>query len=395
MQSLPSIQQSPSAPDFLADPYAFYSQARALGDFVHWEEYNMPMATSHEAVKAVLTHSAMGREPPHSGRANRGGHLAIYHSIDDHSLLRLEGPEHNRIKTLAQEAFSTEAILMMAPMISQISDGLISGFPQDEPFDVLTAFADKVPGLALVRLLGLPDDMHEPLQGWARDIDSLFHSKRDRKTEDIAEKAASEFAAYMTTHISKLRNGNGSDDVIGRLVASERILSDEEIMALVLLASQASASATAYALGTALLALTNFAERKLALAPEQIQATVEECLRLEPPFHIIMRYAQEDVTILDSTFTRDTQIGCLIGSACRDDAVWPDGNKFDPFRAVQANLGFGKGIHACLGNSLAHMIMKIALPALFSRCPTLRIVNKPSFANDYMFRRLERLDVQI
>lgn len=395
MRSLPKIQQSPSAPDFLADPYAFYDRARRLGDFVYWEEYGFPMATSYEAVNAILTHPATGREPPQAIRSSRSAHLATYYQIEDHSLLRLEGPEHTRLKSVAQAAFTNEAVVMLAPALSQICDDLISSFPKDTPFDLLATFADKVPMIALMRLLGFPDEMAETFQGWARDVDGLFHSKRDRAIEDVAEGASIEFHAFMASHLANLRSTGGSDDAIGRIVSSERTLADEEIMALVMLVSQASTSATGYALGTAIWTLSKFQDQKLALAPVQIQATVEECLRLEPPFHIIMRYAQDDVTLLESTFPRETQIGCLIGSACRDDAVWPDGNTFDPFRAARPNLGFGKGVHACLGGSMAHMIMKIALPALFSRCPSLRVVSEPTFADDYMFRRLERLDVQI
>lgn len=395
MRSLPRIKQSPSDPEFLADPYAFYDRARRLGDFVYWEEYDFPMATSYEAVNATLTHPAMGREPPHAMRTARSAHLATYYHIADHSLLRLEGPEHTRLKSVAQAAFTNEAVLMLAPTLSQICDELINGFPKDVPFDLLSTFADKIPMIALMRLLGFPDEMAKTFQGWARDVDGIFQSKRDRAIEDIVERASIELQAFMTSHLAHLRSTGGSDDVISRIIASERTLADEEIMALVMLVSQASTSATGYALGTAIWTLCKYQDKKLALAPVQIQATVEECLRLEPPFHIIMRYAQDDATLLESTFPRETQIGCLIGSACRDDAVWPDGNTFDPFRATRPNLGFGKGVHACLGSSMAHMVMKIALPALFSRCPSLRVVSEPTFADDYMFRKLERLDVQI
>lgn len=395
MQSLPKIQQSPSDPVFLDNPYAFYDKARSMGDFVFWDDYKIPMATSYEAVNAILTHPAMGREPPHFTLALRPPHLATFHRIKDQSLLRLEGPEHTRLKTLAQEAFCNEAILMLAPTISQICDSLIDNFPKGIPFDLQGAYADKVPGIALMRLLGFPDEMHQTFQGWVRDIDGMFRSNINRATEEAAEKAATEFERFMTSHLEQLRKNGSSDDVIGRIVASERALADEEILALVMLVAQASTSATAYAIGTAIFTLVHFAERKLALAPVQIQATVQECLRLEPPFHIIRRYAQQDVSILDRTFPRDTQIGCLIASACHDDAVWPDGNIFDPFRAVRENHGFGKGVHACLGASMAHMVMTIALPALFSRCPSLRIAKEPTFADDYVFRKLERLEVQI
>ena len=101
MQSISAIEQPPTAPGFLANPFAFYDRARALGDFVFWEDYQLVMATSYEAVSAVLSHTAMGREPPMTARAHRLEHLSTYHKIDDHSLLRQEAPEHTRLRTAA------------------------------------------------------------------------------------------------------------------------------------------------------------------------------------------------------------------------------------------------------------------------------------------------------
>jgi unspecific monooxygenase len=395
MKSISNIQQPPMAPDFLENPYIFYSKARASGDFVFWEDYQIVMAASFEAVKAVMIQPAMGRELPAAARAGRPAHLNAYHRIDDHSLLRLEGPEHDRLRKAAVGALSDEAVLLMAPAISQICDALIDRFAAQSPVDLQSAFADQVSGITLMRLLGLPDDARTQTQKWARDIDKLFHARRDRATEDAAEQAAIAFTDFMSAHLAHLRRSGASDDFIGRVMASQKTIADEEIMALVLLIIQAGTGVTAYAIGTAIHALIDFPERTLALSPDQIGATVSECLRIETPFHIIRRYAQEDVTILGNKFTRDTQIGCLIGSACHDDAVWPDGNKFDPFRALRPHLGFGAGVHACIGKALTHTIMKIALPSLFSRCPSMRLVSKPVFADDYMFRRLERLDVQI
>ena len=83
-----------------------------------------------------------------------------------------------------------------------------------------------------------------------------------------------------------------------------------------------------------------------------------------------------------------------MGSACHDDAVWPDGDRFDPFRARRASLAFGSGIHVCLGASLARTELQVVLPILFSRCPDLRIVEPPRLADRYHFHGLERLMVE-
>lgn len=397
MQALPRISQSATAPDFVADPFRFYDQIRALGDFVYWENYNMVMATSHEAVTAVLTHPAMGRETPISERAARPSHLSTHDRIDDLSLLRLESPEHTRLRSVAENALNDGLILQMAPTISKLCDDLISAFPSDCSFNVQETYADKVPGIAMARLLGLPDDTSTDLQKWARAIDALMHARRDRDQEDAAEFATNEFFSFINEYLSRRRRAGDRDDFVGRILSEQKsgkTLTDDEIISLILLFVQAGTVGIAYTLGNAILHLTRYPERKLALSADHITQTVEECVRMEPPLHIVGRYAQEDVTILDQEFKREEQIGCLLASACHDDAVWPDGNKFDPFRASRRHTGFGAGIHACVGASLARMVMKIALPALFSRCPNLRLTEVPTYANDYLFRRIETLAVQ-
>ena len=91
----------------------------------------------------------------------------------------------------------------------------------------------------------------------------------------------------------------------------------------------------------------------------------------------------------------DEKIGCLLASACHDDAVWPDGAKFDPFRSHRRHVAFGLGIHACLGAALARLELQIALPVLFGRCPGLRVVEPPRIANLYHFHGHEAIRVSV
>jgi unspecific monooxygenase len=153
--------------------------------------------------------------------------------------------------------------------------------------------------------------------------------------------------------------------------------------------------ATVHSIGNAVRNLAGHKLRHEALEPERITYTVEECIRFEPPLHMFTRHVYEPVTIMDVAFERGDEIGCLLGSACHDDAIWPDADRFDPFRDILANTAFGAGIHFCVGAPLARLEMQIALPALFSRCPELRIVQPPQVADLYHFRGLERLMVTV
>ncbi|NNE87918.1 MAG: cytochrome P450 [Silicimonas sp.] len=392
MLPLPRIKQSPTAPGFIADPYQFYDKIRALGDFVFWEDYEMAMATSHGAVRTVLCHSALGREVPRARRTSRPVHLAAFHNIDDNSLLRLEPPEHTRLRSIVEQALDAATILSMAPTISRTCDELIDGFPRQTAFDAQKDFADQLASLTVMRFLGMPEEMYTQIKTWAHLMSALQYARRDRAIEDDANTAASKLTIFMREFLAEKPSG---DNFIGRISSISKTLTAEEVMSLVLLFVQAGTQATAYCIGHAVLQLTDFPERSLAVSTIHISETVDECIRFEPPLHIVARHAQEDVTLFDHHFERNTQIGCILGSACHDDAVWPDGNVFDPFRAGRPHMGFGAGIHACVGGALARMMMTIALPAFFSRCPNARVVEPAKYANDYLFRRLERLMIRV
>lgn len=355
----------------------------------------MPMATSHEAVKTVLTHPAFGREMPRAQRAERPDHLAAFHRIDDHSLMRLEPPEHTRLRNVAEKAISGGAILAMAPTISQMCDALIDELPRGVAFDVQKTFADQLTGHTITGYLGLPSEMYPQIRNWANDMAALQYARKDRAMEVAANEAAMAFSIFMEAHLSDRASAPATDDFIGRMIDIQKTLTHVEVISIVLTFIQASMQATSYMLGHALRQLVDFPDRLLALAPDQITATIDECVRFEPPLHVIGRHAQQDVTLSGTTFERHSQIGCLLGSACHDDAVWPDADLFDPFRAARQHMGFGAGIHACVGASFSNMIMTIALPAFFSRCPNVRITEPPTYANDFQFRRLERLMVEI
>lgn len=362
---------------------------------MYWEEYDMPMATSHEAVKSVLTHGAFGREMPRAERAARPDHLAAFNSIDDYSLMRLEPPEHTRLRSVMEDALKGGAILAMAPTMSQLCDALIDSFPRGSAFDLQLAFADQLTGLTVMRYIGLPSQMYPQIRTWADQMSALQYARKNRAIEDTANAAAAAFTAFMESHLADRSSAASQDDFIGRILRINKTLTTSEVIALVLLFVQASTQGLAYMLGHALRLLVDYPDRSHALTPDQITATINECVRFEPPLHIIARHAQQDVTLLGQLFERDTQIGCLLGSACHDDAVWPDGNIFDPFRAARPHTGFGAGIHACVGASFSNMVMTIALPAFFSRCPKVRIAEEPLYANDFLFRRLQSLIVEV
>ena len=389
------VEQDPTDRAFFSDPYPFYERLRALGDFVFWQDYDMPVATSHAAVNEILRHKSMGRTVPPSRAPSPRADLATWTALEAHSLLEIEPPDHTRIRHEAMAGFAGPRIAAIAPQISRYADQLIDAFP-DGSFDLIEAYAKPLAALSITEFLGVAPQHASQLQAWSNDMVAMYQARRDAQIEAEAEAASNAFVAFMRGEIDARRKGVG-DDFLSQLVASQKAgrLTEDELISTAILLLNAGHEATAHTLGNAVPLLVNFEGRTEALAPESIAGTVEECLRHKPPLHLFVRYVYEDTEVEGVPFSKDQKIGCLLASACRDDATWPDGNIFDPFRARRPHTAFGAGLHSCVGAALARLELKIALPVLFARCPKLTIVEPPRVADLYHFHGYEKLMVAV
>ncbi|MGR3715099.1 MAG: cytochrome P450 [Shimia sp.] len=391
-----TLIQSPTAPDFVQNPYPFYDTARAAGGLVHWDDYGMPIAVSHDLVSALFKNRKFGREVPPEMAPVIPDHVKDFYAVEAHSMLELEPPRHTRLRSLVLRAFTSRAIAALADGIDALCHELIDQFP-DQPFDLLTAYCTQVPVITIARLLGVPDAMAPQFLKWSNDMVAMYTAGRTREHEVAANTAAAEFTAYLTDYINDRRN-TPSDDLMGRLIAAEEDgekLSTEELITTCILLLNAGHEATVHTMGNGIKALLGTGLEQSWLTPEGIDRTVEEILRYDPPLHMFTRYAYEDIEVAGHTFKRGDQVGLMLSAANRDAAVWPNPHKFDPTRPIQTNTAFGGGLHFCVGAPLARLELKIALPILFERCPNLALVQAPQYANAFHFHGLERLDVAI
>ena len=382
--------QSPTEPGFVQDPYPFYARARAAGPLVFWTDYDMPVATTHEAVNMLLRDRRFGREPV-APRAVPD-HLAPFYAVEAHSMLELEPPRHTRLRSLVLRAFTTRRIKALAPEIQALTHQLIDAFPEDG-FDLLDAFCRPIPVIVIARLLGVPETMAPELLRWSNAMVMMYQAGRSRAQEDTAVGATIEFVAFMRDYIDR-RRSEPRDDLISALIAAEEAgdrLSTDEMITTCILLLNAGHEATVHTLGNAVkLALETGTRPGGDAAP-----FVEEVLRYDPPLHLFARWAYEDVEIHGHRFRRGDEVGLLLASAGRDGAAYAQAESFVPDRSEgPANLAFGAGLHFCVGAPLARLEMQIALPVLFARCPELSLTEAPRYADIYHFHGLEALAVR-
>ncbi len=392
-----SLSQSPTDPGFVQDPYRFYDRARAAGQIVHWQEYDLPMATSYAAVSAILRDRRFGREEPVQTRKPIPPHLAPFYAVEAHSMLELEPPRHTRLRGLVLRAFTSRRIAALAPEITALTHQLIDDLPFG-PFDLLPGLAQKLPVIIIARLLGVPEDMAPDLLRWSNAMVQMYITGRNRAVEDRAVAATESFTGFLRGYIAERRT-RPADDLITHLIAAEADgdrLSTDELISTCILLLNAGHEATVHTIGNGVKALLEAGSLATdlgsdTLGPDAIDATVEEILRYDPPLHLFTRHTYEDVEVMGHRFRRGDRVGCLLAAAGRDPDMFADPHRFDPARPQKPHLAFGAGLHFCVGAPLARLELQIALPILFDRLPGLRIVELPKYRDIYHFHGLDRL----
>ena len=383
------LDQSPTDPAFVQNPYPTYALARSEEAIWWWDTYGMACAFSYETVRFALKDKRLGRECPPELKKVSPAHLAPFYAIEDHSMLELEPPVHTRLRGQVLRAFTSRRIANLATDIEDLANALIDTFPE-EPFDLIESFAKPLPVIVIARLLGVPEADAPQLLAWSNAMVAMYQAGQSRAIEDDAAQAAQAFADYLKDVIAQKAKAP-ADDLISTLIAAEAdgtTLSRDELIATCILLLNAGHEATVHTIGNATKTLLETGHREIT------DSCVEELLRFDPPLHIFTRYVYEPVEIGGHSFERGDQIACLLGAANRDPSIFDDPDTFDPTRPVRQNTSFGGGIHFCVGAPLARLEIKVALSVLFARCPQLRLTEQPRYANIYHFHGLERLMVQ-
>ncbi|MBL8563486.1 MAG: cytochrome P450 [Gemmobacter sp.] len=389
-----SLSQSPTDPDFVQNPYPFYERARAAGPFFHWAEFDRICTGNAAAVNAIFRDRRFGREVPEDQRRPVPPHLAPFYAVEAHSMLELEPPRHTRLRGLVLRAFTSRRIAALAPEITALCHELIDALPEGE-FDLLACFGQRLPVIVIARLLGVPEGMADDLLRWSNAMVGMYMAGRDRAREDAAVAATEAFVGFMRGYVDS-RRATPRDDLISALIAAEEAgekLSTDELITTCILLLNAGHEATVHSLGNAVKLLLEQGTPRAALAPEAIEATVEETLRFDPPLHGFTRWAYADIEVMGTVIPKGAEVQLLLAAANRDPGVWEDAGAFRPHRPIKPNASFGAGVHFCVGAPLARMELQIALPILFNRLPGLRLSQPAEYGNTYHFHGLTRLMV--
>ena len=387
-------------PGFVANPYPTLARLRSHGAPVWSEQLGVFLASTHADANQVLRSKSLQRiYTPHLPE----NQWETFNYLHADSLLDSEPPKHTRLRSLVTKAFNPRRIEALAPRIAKIVDGLLDDMAQrfeSEAADLIADFAEPLPVKVIASLLGFPPEDEHLLRPWSQAIVKMYEVSPNEDTRAQAIHAADEFADYVNGLMLERKEHPG-DDLISELAAVEDggdRLSARELIATCVLLLNAGHEASVNGLGNGLVAAMDRPDQFALLRnnPNQISPTaIEEFLRFDSPLHLFERTATDDTVIGGVTIKAGQKIAALLGSANRDESVFDDPTTMDLTRDPNPHIGFGAGIHFCIGAPLARMEMSVALPALITRFPTLQLAGDPVSRGTFVLRGWESVPVTL
>ncbi|MFO0889614.1 MAG: cytochrome P450 [Isosphaeraceae bacterium] len=393
-----------ASPAHKANPYPFYARLRAESP-VH--RVTLPdrrpawLVTRYDDVAAVLKDERFVKDKAAALTAEQAARQPwvprVFRPLE-RNMLDVDPPDHTRLRTLVQRAFTPRLIEAMRPRIESLADELLAGAGRRGGMDLIRDYALPIPTTIIAEMLGVPDADRRRFHRWSRVIVSATPSGWGMIR---AIPGALAFLRYIRRLVAS-RRAHPRDDLVGALVRAEEEgeqLSEDELVAMIFLLLIAGHETTVNLIGNGTLALLMNPAQMMRLRddPTLLRSAVEELLRHDSPLETATeRYAREDVMVAGVTIPRGGLVYAAIASANRDDRQFPDPDALDLAREPNRHLSFGLGPHYCLGAPLARLEGQVALGTLLTRLTDLRLSASPEslrWRRGLVLRGLEALPV--
>jgi cytochrome P450 len=306
-------------------------------------------------------------------------------------LLGVDPPDHTRMRGLVHKAFTPRVIQRLKDRVQEVADQLLDAVQDAGEMDLIEQYAFQIPITMISEMLGISVADRNRFRNW---VGLLFFGAGDENARMVA---GMEFIQYMNERIAERRSEPKEDILSGMIHAreAEDKLSEQELMSMIFLLLTAGYEITVHLIGTGIyLLLANpdqldLFRREMDTNEELVKSAIEEIVRYAgPATSNLIRWAWEDIQIGDKLIKQGDSVTALLLAANHDPAVFEEPDKFDITRSPNKHLGFGAGIHYCLGAPLARMEGAIAIPTLLRRLPNLQLAIDPDevvWANTALF----------
>ncbi|MFG2721902.1 cytochrome P450 [Streptomyces sp. NPDC048416] len=364
-------------PGFLQNPYPVYAAMRSVCPV-------QPVSSASGGPAGyVITGYAQAREALADDRLSKDT-AAFFagkesrrrlHPAVAHTMLAADPPRHTRLRRLVTKAFTTRAVARLRPFIERVTDELLDQWPVGERTDFVAGLAVPLPVIVICELLGVPESDRPDVRRWSGE---LFAAGRP----DVIDAASHSLADCMTGLIAAKRL-NAGDSLLDRLIMArdgDDRLSEAELVSLAVLLLVAGHETTTNFLGNAALALLRHPAEldRLRRDPGDVPRVLDELLRFDSPVGTAtFRYTTQALTLGGTDIPAGAPVLVALGAANRDPERFPSPDLLDLDRDAAGHLAFGHGIHRCVGAPLAMAEAEIALRAVLTRFPGIRLAAPP------------------
>jgi cytochrome P450 len=403
-------------PHFIRDPYPRLEELREGPGVFFDPVWKKLFFTRYEDIATLLKDRRLGRSITHLLSRDELGWPpanARQKPFDDFQALHMlnrEPPDHTRLRSLVQRAFTPSRVENLRSRIEGIVAGMLEKIGARGSFDVHADLAEPLPVLVIAELLGVPEDFRAKLRPWSATIVKLYELGYSELEMDAASNAVLEFS-HMLRELVEARRLKPQDDLISALVAVEEQgekLTEDELIANCILFLNAGHEATVNGTTSAVQALCRHPQALEQLALEAstqpntsslFKTGIEEFLRYDTPLPVFERWVLEDIEFQSSVgpikLERGSEVALIYASGNRDPRKFSRANELVLDRTENAHLTFGLGTHYCIGAPLARLEMQVVLHTLLKRFPNLSLAQEPEYGAGFVIRGLKSLVVNI
>lgn len=390
---------------FIANPYPVLNELREATPIFWNERTGQWTLTRFSDVYETLRDRRLGRSYSHLyshaqlGRQEPDARWSAFLQHEQWSLLCLEPPDHTRIRRLVSKVFTPKAVSALRPRIEAFADELLDHCRDLQTFDLLTDYAQPYSVAVICSMLGVPRADTRLLLDWSHAIVKMYELSTTDAIRAAANTAAAEYIAYTKDLIVQKR-AQPDGLLISELVRVEDegdVLTEDEIVSTTMVLVEAGHEATVNTLGNGMRAMLRHDGQWQRVVGGEVapRIAVEEMLRWDSPLHLFERWVlEEGVEIAGQPMKVGDEVAMLFGAAQRDPRRFDDADRFDIGRGDTAHIGFGGGIHFCVGAPLARQEIEVSVAGLAQRFPKLKLAQEPTYHPNFVIRGLTALRLE-
>ncbi len=367
-QSPTFAQFLPHSPEEIPQAYSWFEQMRSQHPVFYSEQLPLWQVFRYEDVKEVITDYSRFSSQSLPGFTD---------SFLKDTLVAKDPPDHRKLRNLVNQAFTPRAVARLSDRIKQITQELLDQVRAQGKMNIVSDLAFPLPAKVIAEMLGVPSEDWDIFQRWAR-AGSGDATVPRQEAERFMQHMRQEMTDYFSG-LLELRRRAPREDLISALSTAEvdgERLSENDLVSFCILLLAAGQETTKNLISNAILCFTDHPDtlerlqRESALMP----TTIEEVLRYLPPVWFLFRHTTTDVDLGGQHIPANQVVLAWTASANRDSAQFADPDGFNIEREPNRHLGFGHGIHFCVGAPLARLEAKIALPMMLEQLKDLQRV---------------------